>query len=82
MDAQGSSVSGETNSITVTEAHTASSASVSTTIGYYDLTTSNQLIYEKVLTTAVVRILLGRQTILKFMQNQTEHREVTATMGQ
>jgi hypothetical protein len=43
-------VNGESNSITVTEAHTASSASVSA-IGYYDLTTSNQLLFDKTLTT-------------------------------
>jgi len=65
MDAQGSSVSGETNSITVTEAHTASSASVSTTIGYYDLTTSNQLIYEKVLTTSGSPYIAGAANNIK-----------------
>jgi hypothetical protein len=65
LGAQGSSVSGETNSITVTEAHTASSASVSTTIGYYDLTTSNQLIYEKSLTTAGSPYIAGAANNVK-----------------
>jgi len=63
--AQGTTVSGETNSITVTEAHTASSASVSTTIGYYDLTTSNQLIYEKVLTTSGSPYIAGAANNIK-----------------
>lgn len=44
-------VTGETNSITVTEAHTSTSASVSA-LGYYNLTTSNQIIFDKGLTTA------------------------------
>jgi hypothetical protein len=43
-------VTGESNSITVTDAHTSSSAAV-TALGYYDLTTSNQLLFDKTLTT-------------------------------
>lgn len=51
-------ISGESNSITVTEAHTASSASVSA-LGYYDLTTSNQLLYSKTLTTFASPYIAG-----------------------
>jgi len=43
-------VTGESNSITVTDAHASSPASVSA-LGYYDLTTSNQLLFDKTLTT-------------------------------
>jgi len=52
FQAQGSSVTGSSNSITVTEAHTSSETTLATTIGYYDMTTSYQTIFQRDLTTS------------------------------
>jgi len=50
--ASGSSVTGGSNSITVTEAHTSSQTTLATTTGYYDLTTSYVTIFQRDLTTS------------------------------
>jgi len=52
LEAQGTAVSGSSNSITVTEAHTSSQTTLATTIGYYDMTTSYQTIFQRDLTTS------------------------------
>ena len=52
LEAQGTAVSGSSNSITVTEAHTSSEVTLATTIGYYDMTTSYQTIFQRDLTTS------------------------------
>ena len=52
LEAQGTAVSGSANSITVTEAHTSSQTTLATTIGYYDMTTSYQTIFQRDLTTS------------------------------
>lgn len=51
-------MSGDTTSITVTEAHTSSASNVSV-LGYYGLTTSNQLLYDKALTTNLSPYIAG-----------------------
>lgn len=50
--AQGTETSGGSDSITVTEAHTSSETTLATTVGYYDMTTSYQTIYQRDLTTS------------------------------
>ena len=52
LAAQGTVVAGSSNSITVTEAHTSSQTTLATTIGYYDMTTSYQTIFQRDLTTS------------------------------
>lgn len=52
FNAQGTTVSGDSDSITVTEAHTSSETTLATTVGYYDMTTSYQTIYQRDLTTS------------------------------
>ena len=49
---QGTTVSGDSTSATVTETHTSSASTVASSIGYYDLTAVDQLIFTKTLTTA------------------------------
>lgn len=51
FEAQGTSVSGGSDSITVTEAHTSTNTTLATTIGYYDMTTAYQTIFVRTLTT-------------------------------
>lgn len=51
LGAQTTSVTGDSTSATVTETHTSSASVVSSNIGYYDLTSIDQLIFEKTLTT-------------------------------
>jgi len=51
MGAHTTSVSGDSVTATVTETHTSSVSSVTSSKGYYDLTSTNLLIFEKTLTT-------------------------------
>ena len=52
LNAQTTTVTGDSTSATVTETHTSSTSVVGSNIGYYDLTSVDQLIFEKTLTTA------------------------------
>ena len=52
FEAQGTTTVGGSDSITVTEAHTSSETTLATTIGYYDMTTSYQTIFQRDLTTS------------------------------